>query len=267
MSGDDPDFLEFFAGEFWPLRRVGFLLTGDYPPDWRVERLKPEEGSASYRLVPPELAGAPERRRNLVYLAAGQRFWVGEDWFGTTSVDRLPGGQPYLRVDDIGDRFRRASWSVDWGRPCLTDDRRCLPRSVRVDLSTADSRLWDRYHQVVATIVGTLTQPRRTAPSTGDAGLPAPGRRGEPASRPLEMDLPIGGLPRESGSWVIGVTPMWRFIWDEWCNRGLSRATLRVLADGGASITVPGLDASPAERGLNSGCRDTCRPSTLSACP
>src|SRR5215216_909550 len=29
MSGDDPDFLEFFAGEFWPLRRVGFLLTGD----------------------------------------------------------------------------------------------------------------------------------------------------------------------------------------------------------------------------------------------
>src|SRR5215204_4306251 len=44
MSGDDPDFLEFFAGEFWPLRRVGFLLTGDYPPDWRVERLNPEEG-------------------------------------------------------------------------------------------------------------------------------------------------------------------------------------------------------------------------------
>ena len=30
MSGDDPDFLEFFAGEFWPLRRVGFLLTGDW---------------------------------------------------------------------------------------------------------------------------------------------------------------------------------------------------------------------------------------------
>ena len=30
MTGDDPDFLEFFAGEFWPLRRVGFLLTGDW---------------------------------------------------------------------------------------------------------------------------------------------------------------------------------------------------------------------------------------------
>ena len=30
MRGDDPDFLEFFAAEFWPLRRVGFLLTGDW---------------------------------------------------------------------------------------------------------------------------------------------------------------------------------------------------------------------------------------------
>jgi RNA polymerase sigma-70 factor (sigma-E family) len=30
MSRDDPDFLEFFAAEFWPLRRVGFLLTGDW---------------------------------------------------------------------------------------------------------------------------------------------------------------------------------------------------------------------------------------------
>ena len=30
MARDDPDFREFFAGEFWPLRRVGFLLTGDW---------------------------------------------------------------------------------------------------------------------------------------------------------------------------------------------------------------------------------------------
>ena len=30
MGDDDPDFLEFFAGEFWSLRRVGFLLTGDW---------------------------------------------------------------------------------------------------------------------------------------------------------------------------------------------------------------------------------------------
>ena len=291
-----------------------------YPPDWRLERT-PEDAPASYRLVPPELARAPERQRNLVYLAAGTRFWIGEDWFGTTSLGRLPGGQAYLRVDDIGDRFRRTTWSVDWGRPCLNDDRRCLPRSVRVDLSEADSRLWGRYQPVVATIVRTLAQLRPTAPSTGDASLPAcqPGQwrlvwpeeyagprgeqgtaiqggvqylrgprchlrisvrltvedaggqllpvEGNPASMPMEMDLPIGGLPRQSGSWVIGVTPMWRFIWDEWCNRGLPRATLRLNADGGASIAVPGLDPAPAEKTFGSGCRDRGRRSTVAAWP
>jgi hypothetical protein len=292
-----------------------------YPPDWRVERLDPEEAPESYRLVPPELAGVPERQRNLVYLATGRRFWIGEDWFGTTSLGRLPGGQAYLRTDNTSDRFHSTTWSVDWGRPCLNDDRRCRPRSVRVDLAAADSRLWDRYHRVVATIVTTLTQLRPTAPSTGDASLPAcrpdqwrlvwpeeyGGPRGEqgiaiqggvqylrgprchlrisvrlavedaggrllpvdgnPASMPLEMDLPIGGLPRESGSWVIGATPMWRFIWDEWCNRGLPRATLRLSADGAASITVPGLDPSPAERTFGSACQDRGRRSTVSAWP
>jgi DNA-directed RNA polymerase specialized sigma24 family protein len=26
----DREFLDFFADEFWPLRRIGFLLTGDW---------------------------------------------------------------------------------------------------------------------------------------------------------------------------------------------------------------------------------------------
>jgi RNA polymerase sigma-70 factor (sigma-E family) len=30
MAGDDREFLDFFADEFWPLRRIGFLLTGDW---------------------------------------------------------------------------------------------------------------------------------------------------------------------------------------------------------------------------------------------
>jgi RNA polymerase sigma-70 factor (sigma-E family) len=30
MAGDDQDFLDFFADQYWPLRRVGFLLTGDW---------------------------------------------------------------------------------------------------------------------------------------------------------------------------------------------------------------------------------------------
>jgi RNA polymerase sigma-70 factor (sigma-E family) len=30
MADDDREFLDFFADEFWSLRRVGFLLTGDW---------------------------------------------------------------------------------------------------------------------------------------------------------------------------------------------------------------------------------------------
>jgi RNA polymerase sigma-70 factor (sigma-E family) len=30
MAGDDREFLDFFAEQFWSLRRIGFLLTGDW---------------------------------------------------------------------------------------------------------------------------------------------------------------------------------------------------------------------------------------------
>jgi RNA polymerase sigma-70 factor (sigma-E family) len=30
MAGDDSEFLDFFADQFWSLRRVGYLLTGDW---------------------------------------------------------------------------------------------------------------------------------------------------------------------------------------------------------------------------------------------
>jgi RNA polymerase sigma-70 factor (sigma-E family) len=49
MTGDDPDFLEFFAAEFWPLRRVGFLLTGDWD---RAEELAQEAMARTYAVWP-----------------------------------------------------------------------------------------------------------------------------------------------------------------------------------------------------------------------
>ena len=49
MAGDDPDFLEFFAGEFWPLRRVGFLLTGDWD---QAEELAQEAMARTYAVWP-----------------------------------------------------------------------------------------------------------------------------------------------------------------------------------------------------------------------
>jgi RNA polymerase sigma-70 factor (sigma-E family) len=48
-GGDDPDFLEFFAGEFWPLRRVGFLLTGDWD---QAEELAQEAMARTWAVWP-----------------------------------------------------------------------------------------------------------------------------------------------------------------------------------------------------------------------
>jgi hypothetical protein len=292
-----------------------------YPPAWRAELVDPERFPGLVGLVPPELAGADARRRHLVAVQIGERFWIGEDWFGTTSLGRLPGGQAYLRSADAPyGPFHHTLWSVDWGRPCQTADRRCVPWSVRVDLTTDDGRLWDRYRRVAETVVTTLEPLRPVFPSSGDRSLPAcragqwrlvwpeeyggahgkqatavqggvqylrgprchlrttvrmavedAGGRllpvaGNPASMTLELDLPLDGLPRESGSWVVGVTPMWRFIWDEWCDRGLPRATLRVSAAGAAGIAVPGLDPTGKEPSAG-GCADRGRPSTLVAWP
>jgi RNA polymerase sigma-70 factor (sigma-E family) len=49
MAGDDPDFLEFFAAEFWPLRRVGFLLTGDWD---QAEELAQDAMARTYAVWP-----------------------------------------------------------------------------------------------------------------------------------------------------------------------------------------------------------------------
>jgi DNA-directed RNA polymerase specialized sigma24 family protein len=49
MARDDPDFCEFFAGEFWPLRRVGFLLTGDWD---QAEDLAQDAMARTYAVWP-----------------------------------------------------------------------------------------------------------------------------------------------------------------------------------------------------------------------
>jgi RNA polymerase sigma-70 factor (sigma-E family) len=45
----DPEFLEFFAAEFWPLRRVGFLLTGDWD---QAEELAQDAMARTYAVWP-----------------------------------------------------------------------------------------------------------------------------------------------------------------------------------------------------------------------
>jgi hypothetical protein len=91
--------------------------------------------------------------------------------------------------------------------------------------------------------------------------------RGNPASTTLEADLPVDGMQRLDGSWVIGGALIWRFIWEEWCNPGLPQATLRVTADGGADITVPGLDPNARPGDFGGGCEDRGRPSVVAGWP
>ena len=95
--------------------------------------------------------------------------------------------------------------------------------------------------------------------------------RGNPATTTVEGDLPIDGIQRLSGSWVIDGALMWRFMWHEWCNRGLPQASLRVTADGGATLTVPGMDPAPDEPPPRvpgpRPCQDGGRPSTVAGWP
>jgi len=301
-----------------------------YPPDWRVKAYQARSGRGPtyMTLVPPGIAvPAMPPAAFQVSWQAGASFWIGEDWIGgTTSRGRLPDGRPYLRTvgDPVTDRNRFASWSIDWGRPCLTGAARCRPHSVRFQVRAADGRLWDRYRAVAETIPTTVEQLRPTAPTVGDRGLPAcradqwrlvwveewgvtngyqgtviqggvryrqgprchlrltlrmavegeGGRalpvRGNPATTTVEGDLPVDGIRRLSGSWVIDGAMMWRFVWDEWCNRGLPQATLRVTADG-ATLAIPGMDPAPDERPPRTPgpkpCEDRGRPSVVAGWP
>jgi hypothetical protein len=90
---------------------------------------------------------------------------------------------------------------------------------------------------------------------------------GNPASMVWEGDLPIDGLRRQGANWATGLTPMWRFIWDDWCNDGLPEATLRVTADR-AAITIPGFDPAVSRAREGAGrCLDRGRPSMVAAWP
>jgi len=95
--------------------------------------------------------------------------------------------------------------------------------------------------------------------------LPLPGN---PSATVVEGDLPEDGQVPDPNSYSSQGTPLkWYWAWQEWCNKGLPQASLRISAEGGASITVPGppLADPPAEP--DTGCRDRGRPSTVAPWP
>jgi hypothetical protein len=102
--------------------------------------------------------------------------------------------------------------------------------------------------------------------------LDGAGRRlsvaGNPATTTVEGDLPEDQMQWLEGSWVIDRPFMWRFAWEEWCNKGLPVASLRVTAEGGATLTSPGPRHSATKRPAILGdCQDRGRPSTLAGWP
>ena len=68
---------------------------------------------------------------------------------------------------------------------------------------------------------------------------------------------------------------MWRFAWEEWCSHGLPAATLRVTADGGATLATPGpqphgrKETGQPPRAVGSGdsCQERGHPTTLAGWP
>jgi hypothetical protein len=95
--------------------------------------------------------------------------------------------------------------------------------------------------------------------------LPLPGN---PATRTLEGDLPEDGITKDRGSWVMRGGPLfWSFYWDEWCNKGLEGATLRLSAPNGQRLRIPHPDPGPPSSAFQRSCQDRGQPSRLAGWP
>jgi hypothetical protein len=151
-----------------------------YPPDWRIAAYPVRGGKGErYLTVVPHGIAVPAMPPAAFEVAwqTSRSFWIGENWAGgATRLGRLPNDRPYLHTVNhpiADDRYHFASWSIDWGRPCLTGAAQCGPRSVAFQVHADDRRLWDRYRAVAETIPTTVEQLRPTAPTAGDRSLPA----------------------------------------------------------------------------------------------
>ena len=90
---------------------------------------------------------------------------------------------------------------------------------------------------------------------------------GNPAVRVIEGDLPEDGIGRSGGSWVMRGGPLfWSFSWQEWCNKGLEGATLRLTAPNGQRLELGGPKPGPPSP-LFKKCVDRGQPSRLAGWP
>jgi hypothetical protein len=91
---------------------------------------------------------------------------------------------------------------------------------------------------------------------------------GNPSTTVVEGDLPEDGQEAAPSSATVQGTPLnWYWAWQEWCNKGLPQATLRISAQTGASITVPGPPLADPPEEPETGCQDRGRPSSVAPWP
>jgi hypothetical protein len=89
---------------------------------------------------------------------------------------------------------------------------------------------------------------------------------GSPATATVEGLLPDDDQRRLDRLGVHDTPLMWEFAVQEWCNRDLAGATLRVTAEGGGQVEqpLPGPSPAPARR---QDCRERGRPAALAGLP
>ena len=91
---------------------------------------------------------------------------------------------------------------------------------------------------------------------------------GNPSTTVVEGDLPEDGHVVVENVTSEQVTPLaWRWGWQEWCNKGLPQATLRITPGTGEAITVPGPPLADPPLEPETGCEDRGRPSSIAPWP
>ena len=99
------------------------------------------------------------------------------------------------------------------------------------------------------------------------AGHPLP-LPGNPSRTTVEGDLPEDQDPSTANATVYQGSPLtWIWTWQEWCNKGLPQASLRITAESGAAITVPGPPKANPPEEPETGCRDRGRRSSIAPWP
>jgi hypothetical protein len=91
---------------------------------------------------------------------------------------------------------------------------------------------------------------------------------GNPSRITVEGDLPEDQDPSSATATVYQGSPLtWIWTWQEWCNKGLPQASLRITADTGATIAVPGPPLADPPDEPDTGCRDRGRRSSIAPWP